>query len=214
MDQNDRLIKTKEQWAKARRGGEEREVFFEGDSRLPPGQHLVDTFPVLDLGFKPDISLSEWRLTVGGFVANPITWTWEDFLAQPQFTNVSDFHCVTSWSRYDNEWQGVSFKHLLSVVRPLTLAKFVLFKSYDDYTTNLPLEACDDDDVLLAHQWNGKPLTKEHGGPVRVIVPKRYAWKGAKWVKEITFSDTDVKGFWEVRGYSNTALPWQNDRYA
>ena len=108
---------------------------------------------------------------------------------------------------------GVSFKHILSVVKPLSLAKFVLFKSFDDYTTNLPLEACDDRDVLLTYKWNGKPLTKEHGGPVRMIVPKRYAWKGAKWVKEITFSDKDEKGFWEVRGYSNSAFPWENDRY-
>ena len=92
-------------------------------------------------------------------------------------------------------------------------AKFVLFKSFDDYTTNLPLEACDDRDVLLTYKWNGRPLTKEHGGPVRVIVPKRYAWKGAKWVKEITFLDKDEKGFWEVRGYSNSAFPWENDRY-
>lgn len=209
-----RLTRTKEQWARARRGGEEREVFYEGDDRLPPGQHPVDNFPVLDLGFKPDIPLSDWRLTVSGFVTTPLTWTWEQFLAQPQFQNRSDFHCVTSWSRYDNDWEGVSFKHLLAVVRPLSLARFVLFQSYDDYTTNLPLEACGDDDVLLAHSWNGNPLSRDHGGPVRVIVPKRYAWKGAKWVKAITFLDQDEKGFWEVRGYSNTALPWNNDRYA
>ncbi len=198
MDETNRLIKTKEQWARARRGGEEREVFYEGDTRLPPGQHLVETFPVLDLGFKPDIPLTEWSLIIGGFVTTPVTWTWEQFLAQPQFKDRSDFHCVTSWSRYDNEWEGVSFKHIMSVVKPLSLAKFVLFKSYDDY---------------LTHKWNGKPLAKDHGGPVRMIVPKRYAWKGAKWVKEITFADKDEKGFWEIRGYSNTALPWKNDRY-
>ena len=163
MDQNDRLIKTKENWAKARRGGEEREVFHEGDDRLPPGQHLVETWPVLDLGLKPDIPLAEWSLTIWGAVACPVTWTWADFLAQPQYKDVSDFHCVTSWSRYDNEWEGVSFKHLMTVVQPLAIAKFVLFKSYDDYTTNLPLDACDDDDVLLTYKWNGRPLTKEHG---------------------------------------------------
>jgi DMSO/TMAO reductase YedYZ molybdopterin-dependent catalytic subunit len=213
MDTNERLIKAKENWARARRGGEEREVFEAGHDRLPPGQHLVETWPVLDLGYKPDIPLSEWTLTVNGFVANPIAWTWEQFLAEATFRSVSDFHCVTSWSRFDNEWQGVSFRRLIEVVKPLSLAKYVLFKAYDDYTTNLPLEACDDDDVLLAFKWNGRPLTKEHGGPVRMIVPKRYAWKGAKWVKEITFSDRDQKGFWEVRGYSNTALPWENDRY-
>src|SRR5918996_4563748 len=131
MDENERLIKTKEHWAKARRGGEEREVFYEGDDRLPPGQHVVETFPVLDLGHKPEIALSDWTLTVGGFVANPVTWTWEQFLAQPQVKDVSDFHCVTSWSRFDNEWEGVSFRHILTVVQPLALAKFVLFKSYD-----------------------------------------------------------------------------------
>lgn len=214
MDESTRLTKTKEQWAKAKRGGEEREVFYEGDDRLPPGQHVVETFPVLDLGHKPEIPLSDWTLTIAGFVAHPVAWTWEQFLAQPEYQHVSDFHCVTSWSRFDNEWIGVSFKHVLAVVKPLSLAKYVLFKSYDDYTTNLPLEVCDDVDVLLARKWNGKPLTKEHGGPLRMIVPKRYAWKGAKWIKEITFSDKDEKGFWEVRGYSNTALPWRNDRYA
>jgi DMSO/TMAO reductase YedYZ molybdopterin-dependent catalytic subunit len=168
---------------------------------------------VLDLGHHPDIPLAAWTLTVNGFVANPVTWTWEEFLAQPQIQSVSDFHCVTSWSTFDNRWQGVSFQHLMTVVRPLSLVTHVLFTSYDDYTTNLPLDACNDDDVLLVHSWNGQPLTKEHGGPVRMIVPKRYAWKGAKWMKDITFSDRDVKGFWEVRGYSNTAWPWNNDRY-
>src|SRR5215510_6738454 len=123
MDQNEQLIKTKEQWAKARRGGEEREVFEQGDERLPPGQHLVETWPVLDLGFKPEIPLSEWKLTIGGFVANEVVWTWEQFLERPQFKDTSDFHCVTSWSRYDNEWEGVSFKHIISVVKPLSLAK-------------------------------------------------------------------------------------------
>jgi DMSO/TMAO reductase YedYZ molybdopterin-dependent catalytic subunit len=215
MDRNDKLIKAKQGWAREKRGLGGREVDEEAPEpdRLPPGQHLVNTWPVLDLGHKPDVRLEDWRLTVGGFVANPINWTWEDVLAQPPFKDVSDFHCVTTWSTFDNEWEGVSFKHLISVVKPLTSAKFVLFKSYDDYTTNLPLDACDDEDVLLCHKWNGKPLTKEHGGPLRMIVPKRYAWKGAKWVKEITFSDRDEKGFWEVRGYSNSAFPWKNDRY-
>jgi DMSO/TMAO reductase YedYZ molybdopterin-dependent catalytic subunit len=214
-NQNERLIKTKETWAKVRRGGEEREVFdTEPSDRLPPGQHLQSGWPVLDIGRRPAIALPDWRLTVTGFVATPIVWTWDDFLAQPQTTVVSDFHCVTSWSTFNNEWVGVRFKHLIDVVRPLSLAKYVLFTAYDDYTTNLPLDACDDEDVLLVHQWNGRPLTLEHGGPLRMIVPKRYGWKSAKWIKTITFSDRDEKGFWEVRGYSNTALPWNNDRYS
>ncbi len=217
MEFNDRLIKTKEAWAKGRRGEtgtREMEGLEAGDGRLPPGQHRVGNWPVLDLGHKPEIPLTEWKLTIGGFVATPVVWGWQDFLAQPQIRSVSDFHCVTTWSTFDNKWEGVNFRRLIEVVRPLSLAKFVLFTSYDDYTTNLPLEACDDEDALLAHTWNEKPLSKEHGGPVRVIVPKRYAWKGAKWVKAITFSDRDQKGYWEVRGYSNSALPWENDRYS
>jgi len=120
---------------------------------------------------------------------------------------------VTTWSTLDNEWEGVSFRRIMEVVRPLSLAQFVLFTAYDGYTTNLPLEACADEDVLLAHTWNGAPLTIQQGGP-GVIVPKRYAWKRTKWVKDITFSDRDQKGYWEVRGYSNSALPWENDPYS
>lgn len=211
---NERRIKAKENRAKFQRGGEEREVFEESlDPRLPPGQHEVNNWPVLDIGHKPEISLEGWTLTVGGGVTNPTVWTWDDFLAEATFKSRSDFHCVTSWSTFDNEWEGVSFKRLIEVVKPLSSAKFVLFTAYDDYTTNLPLDACNDEDVLLASTWNGRPLTKDHGGPVRMIIPKRYAWKGAKWVKAIAFSDQDQKGFWEIRGYSNSAFPWNNDRY-
>lgn len=214
MDFKERIVTTKEAWAKAKRGIKEESEAAPRRDRLPPGQHLRTNWPVLDLGIQPEIALADWRLIASGFVANPVQWTWDDFLAQPQLTSMSDFHCVTTWSTFDNEWEGVSFKRLIEVVRPLSLARFVLFTAYDGYTTNLPLDACDDDDVLLAYKWNGAPLTKEHGGPVRMLVPKRYAWKGAKWVKEIRFADRDEKGFWEVRGYSNSALPWENDRYS
>lgn len=214
MEIPEKIVKANQALARRGRGDSGREVDEEfQDQRVPPGQHLVNNWPVLDLGYKPDILLEEWELTIDGDVANPVRWSWMDYQEQPPFKSRSDFHCVTSWSRLDNEWEGVSFKHVIEVVKPLLSAKFVLFEAYDDYTTNLPLEACDDDDVLLVHSWNGKPLTKEHGGPVRMIVPKRYGWKGAKWVKKISFSDRDQKGFWEVRGYSNTARPWQNDRY-
>ena len=143
----------------------------------------------------------------------PFTWTWDQFLAQPQVHDVSDFHCVTTWSTFDNAWEGVSFRHIMQTAKLHPEARFVHFTSYDDYTTNLPLEACDDTDVLLVRMWNGQPLPVEHGGPVRVIVPKRYAWKGAKWIKEILFLEDDRKGYWDVRGYSNTAFPWDEDRY-
>ncbi|MGB0909767.1 MAG: sulfite oxidase-like oxidoreductase [Nitrospirales bacterium] len=211
---NEKIIQAKQRLMFRGRGDSAREVDFEyDDPRVPPGQHLVDNWPVLDLGVKPEISLEEWTLEIDGQVEHPMTWNWTEYQAQPTFSLTTDFHCVTSWSRLDNEWEGVSFKHVLETVQPLSTAKFVLFESYDEYTTNLPLAVCDDDDVFLAHQWNHQPLSKDHGGPVRMIVPKLYAWKGAKWIKKITFSEQDNKGFWEVRGYSNTALPWNNDRY-
>ncbi len=215
MDANEKRIKAKMNMARFQRGGEEREVFdLSDDPRLPPGQHVVNNWPVLDIGQKPEIPLNEWKLTVDGLVTTPMEWTWEQFLKEATFRSVSDFHCVTTWSVYENEWEGMSFQRLLELVQPTQAAKYVLFTAYDDYTTNLPLEACDDDDVVITYKRNGKPLTKEHGGPVRMIVPKRYAWKGAKWVNRITFLAEDQKGFWEVRGYSNTAFPWKNDRYA
>lgn len=219
MDEpNEKLIAKKQEWARTKRGlsleeGMVQDHRARGD-RLPPGQHLTKGWPVLDLGVHPAIALEDWRLAVGGLVDAPFTWTWKDFLAQPHVSDVSDFHCVTTWSTFDNAWEGVTFRHLMQMARPKPEARFVYFTSYDNYTTNLPLEACDDDDVLLARAWNGQPMPCEHGGPVRVIVPKRYAWKGAKWVKEITFMERDQKGYWEVRGYSNTAFPWEDDRYA
>jgi len=214
MDINEKIVKAKQKLMHRGRGDSAREVDEDyGDPRVPPGQHLVNNWPVLDLGFKPEITLEDWKLEIDGQVENPLTWNWTDFLAQPPVILTTDFHCVTSWSRLDNEWVGVSFNHLVSIVRPLPSAKFVVFEAYDDYTTNLPLSVCRDDDVFLAHQWNHLPLSKDHGGPVRMIIPKLYAWKGAKWVKKITFAEKDQKGFWEVRGYSNTALPWNNDRY-
>lgn len=213
MEPNPKIVKAKQQMAQHRREFGCREVDEPQDDRLPPGQHLVNNFPVLDLGYKPNINLEEWTLTIDGVVSHPTTWDWNDFQAQPVSHIHADFHCVTTWSMLDNDWQGVSFRHLLQVVQPHPSAKYVLFESYDDYTTNLPLSVCDDEDVVLATHWNGRPLSKDHGGPVRMIVPKRYAWKGAKWIKTITFSDQDQRGFWEVRGYSNTALPWEDDRY-
>jgi len=216
-ERNDKLLDKKEEWAKAKRGLVEDGVTQDHRARgerLPPGQHLTKGWPVLDLGVHPTISLDQWSLTVGGLIDQPFTWTWEEFLAQPQTQSVSDFHCVTTWSTFDNRWEGVSFRHLLQAAQPRTEARFVYFTTYDNYSTNLPLDACADEDVLLARLWNEQPLPREHGGPVRVIIPKRYAWKGAKWVKAITFLENDRLGYWEVRGYSNTALPWDEDRYA
>jgi DMSO/TMAO reductase YedYZ molybdopterin-dependent catalytic subunit len=193
----------------------------DGMPRLPVGQRAVPNWPVLDLGDVPDISLSSWRLEIAGDVENPVTLTWDDFMALPQTDDISDFHCVTTWSRFDNHWRGVRMRDLAELVVPNERARHVLFTGYDiypgtdiPYTTNLPLARATEGDVLLVHSWEGQPLPREHGGPVRVITPKLYAWKGAKWVRRIDFLAHDQPGFWEVRGYSNTAEPWLNDRYS
>ena len=192
-----------------------------GMPRLPVGQHEVRNWPVLDLGDLPHIDPSVWRLEIGGHVENPITLDWAAFMALPQADDVSDFHCVTTWSRYDNHWRGVRFSTLAELAVPAEDARFVLCTGYDrmpgsdiPYTTNLPLDRAVEDDVLLVHAWEGKPLPREHGGPVRMVTPKLYAWKGTKWVRRIDFLPRNQRGFWELRGYSNSAEPWFNDRYS
>ena len=208
----EQYIAAKERWARKMAGKAGPAV--RSTDRLPPGQHEAHNFPVLDLGVRPDVSLDKWELKIGGLVENPITLSWKQFLELPQFSDTSDFHCVTTWSQFDMRWEGVAFFTLVDLVKPKPEAGHVLFKSYDGYTTNNALDVCMDDDVLIAHKWNGKPLSADHGGPARVIIPKRYAWKGAKFVREITFAAGDAPGFWEVRGYSNTADPWTEERFS
>jgi DMSO/TMAO reductase YedYZ molybdopterin-dependent catalytic subunit len=208
----EKLIESKQKWAREGRllTGETADPAAE---RLPPGQRLVRNWPVLDLGIKPKIALENWSLAVDGLVARPLSWSWAEFQAQPQVRSTSDIHCVTAWSRYDNRWEGVSARHLLEQVRPLPEARHILFHAHDGYTTNLPLTAFEEEGVLLAAKWEGEPLAPEHGGPVRVVVPKLYFWKSAKWVKRLEFVAEDRKGFWEVRGYHNEADPWKEERY-
>lgn len=205
-------IAAKERWARKMAG--KASPIPRSANRLPPGQRLVTNFPVLDLGVHPEISTVDWRLRIHGRVENPVTLDWSQFMALPQFHDTSDFHCVTTWSQFDMLWAGVAFLTLAELVRPQADATHVFFRSYDGYSTNNRLDALMDDDVLIAHSWDGKPLAREHGGPARVIVPKLYAWKGAKWVKELIFLDRDLLGFWELRGYSNTADPWTEDRFS
>ncbi len=156
-----------------------------------------------------------------GTVKIRFSLTWDEFLALPQAEDVSDFHCVTTWSRMDNHWRGVKFHTLAERAVPKDDARFVLCTGYDEapgmgipYTTNLPLARAVEDDVMLVHTWEGQPLPREHGGPCRMITPKLYAWKGTKWIRKIEFLRTHKRGFWEERGYSDTAEPWFNDRYA
>lgn len=208
----DKLVATKQAWARAGR----LLTGTAGDpavDRLPPGQRLVTNWPVLDLGIQPDVPRSSWKLTVDGLVANPLVWNWDDFAAQPSFEDVSDVHCVTQWSRYDNRWNGVSVAHLIALVQPLASAHHVVLHGYDGYTTNVRLDHFSEADCLLAHSHDGAPLSREHGGPVRMIIPRYYLWKSAKWLKRIVFVADDKPGFWEVRGYHNEGDPWTEQRY-
>lgn len=185
-----------------------------GMPKLPPDQVETKKWPVLDLGRKPEITLDRWRLQVDGAVEEPMLLDWKAFLALPQVRDVSDFHCVTQWSRMDMEWTGVQLATVAALVRPKPEATHLFVYGYDGYTTNLPLEEALKDDVLLAHSVDGQSLSRDHGGPVRMVVPQLYAWKGAKWVNRLEFLTRDRKGFWEQLGYSNSAHPWRNDRYA
>lgn len=207
-----KLAAAKEKWAEEGRGLTGR-MGDKTKDRLPPGQRKTQDWPVLDLGVQPNITTKDWKLTVGGLVENPIEWDWDAFMAQPQRHVLSDIHCVTTWSRYDNEWIGISARQLLEAVRPKPSAKFLMFRSYDGYSTNLALERFDDTDVLLAHSWNGNPIERRHGGPVRVVAPKLYFWKSAKWLRHITFMEHDQPGYWEARGYHNEGDPWKEERY-
>jgi DMSO/TMAO reductase YedYZ molybdopterin-dependent catalytic subunit len=212
---NDAYIKAKE--ILARRGHEAKHENNESSTehnRLPPGQRLITGFPVLDLGYQPMFFEQKYRFEVTGLVENPISLTWEEFKKLPKTNLTADFHCVTSWSKYDVKWGGVLMKDLLELVKPKANAKFVVQYGLDDYTTNVPLEKLMANDVLLAYELDGQPLPREHGGPLRMIIPKLYAWKGSKFLTKLEFVAEDELGFWEVRGYSNTADPWREERYS
>jgi DMSO/TMAO reductase YedYZ molybdopterin-dependent catalytic subunit len=209
----DKLIRSKEKWAEQGRLLTGRPDLGHVD-RLPPGQKLVTNWPVLDLGVQPDVKPQNWRLRIDGLVELPIAFTLEEFKALPQNTFVSDIHCVTSWSRYDNHWRGVSSATILDLVKPKSDARHIVFHAYDGYTTNMKLAAFADENVLLADSWEGQPLPREHGGPVRVVVPDWYFWKSAKWINRIEFVADDRPGFWEVRGYHNEGDPWKEERYS
>lgn len=208
-----KLIETKKAWARAGRllTGK---TAAHGIDRLPPGQRLVDNWPVLDLGIQPDVPRPQWRLAIGGLVETPLDWDWDTFMGQPQVEDVSDIHCVTQWSRYDNRWCGVSTQHIIALTRPKLEARHVLFTSYDGYTTNVAFDHFAEDDCLIAHSHDGMPISREHGGPARLVIPRYYFWKSPKWIKRITFAADDKLGFWEDRGYHNVGDPWKEQRYS
>jgi DMSO/TMAO reductase YedYZ molybdopterin-dependent catalytic subunit len=209
----DKLIARKQDWARTGR-------LLTGTTadparaRLPPGQRLVRDWPVLDLGEQPDIGPRKFRLDIDGMVRRPISLTYEGFMALPMAGSVSDMHCVTQWSRYDNHWRGVPASYLLELAEPKPEARHVIFHAHDGYTTNVRLDQFDQPDVFLVCEWEGRPIDRQHGGPVRVLIPRLYLWKSPKWVRRIELSAVDRPGFWENRGYHNNGDPWREERYA
>jgi len=184
------------------------------EPRLPPGQILTEKWPVLHHGPIPRVDVSTWEFRVFGQVASAKRWSWEAFRTLPRVQVRSDIHCVTRWSRYDNLWEGVSIREIFRGIEPGPQASFAVIHADGGYTTNLPLRELIQDDVLLADTHDGQPLAPEHGAPVRLVVPRRYFWKSAKWVRGIELVDRDRPGFWETNGYHNEADPWKEERFS
>ena len=185
-----------------------------GDPRVPAGQYLTDKFPVLTFGSPPKINMSTWQFKVFGLVEEELTWSWDEFKAISSTVQSSDFHCVTQWSQLDNAWEGVSILDVMKLIKPLANAGYVMLHCYGGYTTNLSLADLVQDDVLFAHKQEGQDLAAAHGGPLRLIVPKLYGWKSAKWVNGMEFMEHDKPGFWEQRGYHMVGDPWKEQRYS
>ncbi len=182
--------------------------------RLPPNQHLTDDFPILHFGKVPEFDRKKWDFRVEGLVEEPVRLGYDELLSLEKSVVVSDFHCVTGWSKFDLEWEGVSFIHLAELVEPKRNARFATIEAEGGYTTSLPLIDLMEPDVIFAYNLEGKPLEPVHGGPLRLVVPKKYAYKSAKWVRRIVFTEEQELGFWEQRGYSNGADPWKEERYS
>jgi DMSO/TMAO reductase YedYZ molybdopterin-dependent catalytic subunit len=184
-----------------------------GADRLPPGQVVTQKWPVLHYGTVPQVDLATWRFEVSGAVGRPFSLTWDELLALPRQETACDVHCVTRWSRYDNVFAGVPVRAMLERAAPTPEAKYVLVHAEHGFTTNLPLADLDQPANLLALSHDGEPLTAEHGGPVRLLVPRLYLWKSAKWVRGFELLDEEYPGFWEQNGYHMRGDPWQEERY-
>ena len=182
--------------------------------RLPKGQTLTQKWPVLTYGDTPVVDVSTWTFRCFGMVEHPVSWTWQEFNSLPRVQVTSDIHCVTRWSRFDNRWEGVAISEILRRVGVRPEAVAVMVHAEEDYTTNLLLSDLNSDDALLAIKHDGKDLPAEHGGPCRLVVPKLYFWKSAKWVTGFEFIDVNAPGFWEVNGYHLRADPWKEERYS
>jgi DMSO/TMAO reductase YedYZ molybdopterin-dependent catalytic subunit len=184
------------------------------DPRLPPGQVLTQKWPVLTYEAVPRIDLETWTFRCYGLVGEEVSWTWKEFLELPSVRVTSDIHCVTRWSRYDNRWEGVAVSEILRRVSVRPEAVAVMAHSESGYTTNIPLEELRDESALVAFRHDGADLPAEHGGPCRLVVPKLYFWKSAKFIRAFEFLDANAPGFWEVNGYHLHADPWKEERYS
>lgn len=185
----------------------------EATQRVPPGQYVVRDFPVLSAGPTPRTQIDTWTFSIEGLVAEPIKWTWQEFLQLPSREFIVDIHCVTKWSKLDTVWQGVSVDTLFEHIDLDDRAMYVTAFSEEGYTTNIPLPDLINGQAFVAYQYDGKPLTPEHGGPARLVVPHLYFWKSAKWVRGLRLMANDKPGFWESLGYNNRGDPWKEQRY-
>jgi DMSO/TMAO reductase YedYZ molybdopterin-dependent catalytic subunit len=180
-------------------------------ARVPPGQYVTRDFPVLSAGPTPHTPRTEWDFTIRGLIDQPLSWTWEEFVALPSETITVDIHCVTKWSKLDTVWRGVSLDVLLDPLE--TDSEYVLAFCDGGYTTNLPLADLTGGKAWIAYEYGGEPLEPEHGGPARLLVPHLYFWKSAKWVRGLELRAEDEPGFWEYYGYHNYGDPWKEQRY-
>ncbi len=182
--------------------------------RIPPGQRLVTDFPVLHAGSVMHVDRASWRLTLSGLVVPGLTLNWDELISLPATEQISDIHCVTDWTKLDTRWKGVRVSQLLEGQEVLPAARHVVVRATGGWTTNLPLGELLRDDVLVAYEYDGLPISEEHGGPVRLLVPRLYLWKSAKWLQGIEFTADQRLGYWEVRGYHVLGDPWLEQRYS
>jgi DMSO/TMAO reductase YedYZ molybdopterin-dependent catalytic subunit len=198
------------------RGRAEKKVREAGydPARLPPGQYLTEKWPVLHAGSVPDVDLATWTLRVFGEVEQELELSWEQLNELPRSSTVQDIHCVTRWSRFDTEFEGIHWRELSKLCTPLESARFAIAHAEHGFTSNVALAFLEDQNALLATHANGEPLTREHGSPLRLVIPGKYFWKSAKWLRGIELSPVDKLGFWERYGYHNDADPWREERYS
>ena len=181
--------------------------------RVPPGQVVTDKFPVMTLGIRPVITTEHWELRVMGLVKQELHLSWEQLMRLPRMSVTADFHCVTHWSRFDNDWEGVPAREVLALAGPTSEARFAMLHCYDGYTTNLELEVLLQEEVLFAYLHGGRPIDRDHGAPLRLVVPSRYGWKSAKWVHAVELMADDRAGYWETLGYHMRGDPWKEERF-